>query len=474
MMKPYILTIAGHDSCGGAGMTADIETVQNLGGKGLSVCTALTVQNDLTFKKCIWTDTGLILEQLELLMDSYPVQVAKIGIVENMEIMHKILGLLQYKNPGIRIIWDPVLKSGSGYAFHDSIKLTELYEILEQCYLITPNYDEIKVLSGSRNIAETIAEISSRCHLFLKGGHRDERRGTDILYRKDSLSQEFPPREILNIDRHGSGCVLSTAIATYLAQGYSLEKSCELAKEYTYRFLLDGLQETKPGRLSLQYISQGQTPDEHLEHIRNVCLSGGKWIQLRMKDYTERDVLKTAFQALDICKQYDAKLLIDDHVSVAKATGADGVHLGKNDLPPGAARKILGPGFIIGGTANTIEDIEELAREKVDYIGLGPFRFTTTKKNLSPVLGVEGYSRIMEEVKLKKIDIPIIAIGGITREDIVPILKTGIAGIAVSGLLTQKDNGNKSFDLEKTIATLQDYFQRTTNNTGTVSASVKK
>lgn len=468
MIKPYILTIAGHDPSGGAGITADIDTIWQLGGKGLSVCTALTVQDDLTFKKCIWTDAGIILEQLEILMDRYPVQIAKIGIVETTEVLHKILNFLKYKNPAIRIIWDPVVKSGSGYTFHDSIKLTELYKLLEQCYLITPNYDEIKILSGGRNIAETITEISSRCHLFLKGGHRDDRKGTDILYRKNLLPLEFPPREILNIDRHGSGCVLSTAIATYLEQGYSPEKSCELAKEYTYRFLLDGLRKVKTENLSLQYISQGQNPEEHLEHIRNVCISGGKWVQLRMKNYPEREILKTAFRALDICRRYGARLLIDDSVSVAKATEADGVHLGRNDLPPGEARKILGPGFTIGGTANTMEDIEELARENVDYIGLGPFRFTTTKTNLSPVLGIQGYSRIMEKVKQKKIDIPIVAIGGITGEDILPILETGISGVAVSGLLTQKHSKNNSIELGKTIATIQEYFQKTTDSTETV------
>src|SRR5690606_9015042 len=130
MIKPYILTIAGHDPSGGAGITADIDTIRQLGGKGLSVCTALTVQDDLTFKKCIWTDAGIILEQLEILMDRYPVQIAKIGIVETTEVLHKILNFLKYKNPAIRIIWDPVVKSGSGYTFHDSIKLTELYKLL--------------------------------------------------------------------------------------------------------------------------------------------------------------------------------------------------------------------------------------------------------------------------------------------------------------------------------------------------------
>ena len=113
--------------------------------------------------------------------------------------------------------------------------------------------------------------------------------------------------------------------------------------------------------------------------------------------------------------------------------GADGVHLGKNDMPVDEARRLLGHDKIIGGTANTFEDIERLHRQGTDYIGCGPFRFTTTKKSLSPVLGLEGYKRIVSDMKAHGIDLPIVAIGGILKSDIADIMQTGVTGIAVSG-----------------------------------------
>ncbi|WP_268225441.1 thiamine phosphate synthase [Sinomicrobium oceani] len=439
MTTSYVLTIAGHDPCSGAGMTADLSTINALGGTGLSVCTALTVQNDLTFEQCYWTDPGIILDQLQLLLNSYPVRVAKIGIIENPDILRQIIRMIHEVSPETDIIWDPVLKSGSGYTFHRNLSVGGLSDIFEMCSLVTPNYDELRAIAENGNIKKAISDISSRCPLLLKGGHRsDAQKGTDILYFKDAISATLLPRNILDVNRHGSGCVLSAGIASYLARGYDLLQSCILAKEYTYRFLLADPAKRKAEHIALQYISTGKSPEEHLQHIQEVCISGGKWIQLRMKDHTEREIFDTAGKARDICTRYGAVLIIDDGVSVARAIGADGVHLGNNDLPPAEARNILGPEAIIGGTANTLEDIDRLQREGVDYIGLGPFRFTTTKKNLAPVLGLDGYSQIMETLQQLKTNIPVIAIGGITLRDIGPILETGISGIAVSGLLTPK------------------------------------
>ena len=123
-----------------------------------------------------------------------------------------------------------------------------------------------------------------------------------------------------------------------------------------------------------------------------------------------------------------------------ETAGADGVHLGKNDMPVDEARKILGPDKIIGGTANTIDDIIRLHRQGADYIGCGPFRFTTTKKKLSPVLGLEGYRDIVLKMREKGIDLPIVAIGGITVDDIPAIMGTGVTGIALSGAILNAED----------------------------------
>ena len=184
-----------------------------------------------------------------------------------------------------------------------------------------------------------------------------------------------------------------------------------------------------------QYISHFTPTIGYVEGIRMALEGGCKWIQLRMKDASAEEVLINAEEALHLCRQYGAKFILDDHVELVERAGADGVHLGKNDMPVDEARKILGNGKIIGGTANTIEDIVRLHKQGADYIGCGPFRFTTTKKKLSPVLGLEGYKSIVQNMRDKGIDLPIVAIGGITVADIPAIMATGVTGIALSGAI---------------------------------------
>ena len=172
-----------------------------------------------------------------------------------------------------------------------------------------------------------------------------------------------------------------------------------------------------------------------------MALEGGcKWIQLRMKDASDDEVRKAAAEIQPMCKEHEAVFLLDDRVELAKELHADGVHLGKNDMPIDEARRILGEEYIIGGTANTFEDIQRIAAQGADYIGCGPFRFTTTKKNLAPVLGIEGYRDIIAKMRNAGINIPMVAIGGITPDDIDEILATGVQGIAVSGTVLNADD----------------------------------
>lgn len=192
----------------------------------------------------------------------------------------------------------------------------------------------------------------------------------------------------------------------------------------------------------LHYISQGKTPQEHLENIEKACLHGADWIQLRLKNLDEEIILNTAKKAREITSAHQVKLIINDYYKVAKQVEADGVHLGKTDTCPTMARKKLLDWQIIGGTANTLEDCNALVEKQADYIGLGPFIFTTTKDNLSPILGWEGYAQILNNLNS---NIPVIAIGGITLNDVVDILKTKVYGVAVSGEITSDFNTISAF-----------------------------
>ena len=188
---------------------------------------------------------------------------------------------------------------------------------------------------------------------------------------------------------------------------------------------------------SLQFITHETEQFSYREGAFMALEAGCKWIQLSMKDVAVETVRQLAEELKKACENRHALLIIDDYVEVAREVKADGVHLGKNDMPIEEARKLLGEGFIIGGTANTFEDVKRHYEAGADYLGIGPFRFTTTKKNLSPVLGLEGYRNIKQQMIEAGIILPAVAIGGITVEDIPAILATGIEGIAMSGAILQ-------------------------------------
>lgn len=197
----------------------------------------------------------------------------------------------------------------------------------------------------------------------------------------------------------------------------------------------------------LQFITHFNDRYTYLDSVRIALEGGCRWVQLRMKDATPDEIRPVALQAQRMCREYGATFIIDDHVALVKEIGADGVHLGKKDMPIAEARRILGEHFIIGGTANTFEDVKAHYEAGANYIGCGPFRFTTTKKGLSPILGLEGYREITRRMALPlsqgglgEVSLPIVAIGGITSEDIPSIMQTGVTGIALSGTVLRADN----------------------------------
>ncbi|MES2575659.1 MAG: thiamine phosphate synthase [Bacteroidota bacterium] len=190
----------------------------------------------------------------------------------------------------------------------------------------------------------------------------------------------------------------------------------------------------------LQYISQGNTVEEQSYNIRRALDNGCQWIQLRFKTQNTLDLFNLAESVKILCDVYSTTFIINDNVHLAQQLEADGVHLGLSDMNIEEARTILGNTKIIGGTANTFEHILQRTAENCDYIGLGPFQFTATKEKLSPILGLEGYCSIIEQMKAKKIKTPIYAIGGIQLENVESIIETGVHGIAVSGLITQSKN----------------------------------
>ena len=192
--------------------------------------------------------------------------------------------------------------------------------------------------------------------------------------------------------------------------------------------------------IMVQFITHFTEQYTYEDSVRIALKGGCRWIQLRMKHVAAEQIYPIALQTQKMCQDYGATFIIDDHVELVKQIHADGVHLGKLDMPISEARSILGNDFIIGGTANTFEDVKAHYEAGADYIGCGPFRYTTTKSNLSPILGLEGYHRIVSRMKEAHIDIPLVAIGGITEADIPELMQTGINGIALSGSILRAKN----------------------------------
>ena len=202
--------------------------------------------------------------------------------------------------------------------------------------------------------------------------------------------------------------------------------------------------------IHLQFITHYTEKCSYIDSAKIALEGGCRWIQLRMKDVSETTLEHHALIIQEMCKEYGATFIIDDNVFLAKKINADGVHLGKNDMPITEARRILGDDYIIGATVNTFEDILKITnslsstansqRPMVNYFGCGPFRFTQTKQKLSPILGIEGYKEIVKKKLEQNIDIPIVAIGGISNADIPHILETGIDGIALSSAILKAEN----------------------------------
>jgi thiamine-phosphate pyrophosphorylase len=190
----------------------------------------------------------------------------------------------------------------------------------------------------------------------------------------------------------------------------------------------------------LHYITQALPGYTHAQLAALACAGGVDWVQLRLKHATAGQWRQEAGNTLAVCRRHGARLIINDNVALAREVNADGVHLGKTDMPPAQARQLLGPGKIIGGTANTLADIETLAAAGVDYIGLGPLRFTRTKENLSPVLGLTGYQQLLAQCRRRGLQLPIIAIGGIIPADVAPLTRAGVYGLAVSAAISKSSD----------------------------------
>lgn len=190
----------------------------------------------------------------------------------------------------------------------------------------------------------------------------------------------------------------------------------------------------------LQYITNTESHVTPAEQVKAVIAGGCRWVQIRMKDASDEEITKVVEEVKPLCLETETFLILNDRVELAKKLDVGGVHLGKRDMLPSKARMLLGPAAVIGVTANTIDDIKAVRSLDVDYIGMGPYADTKTKKNLAPILGLEGIRSLCTEMQQLEINISHVAVGGIGIDDVVPLMEAGVNGIAVSGAIAFADN----------------------------------
>jgi hydroxymethylpyrimidine/phosphomethylpyrimidine kinase len=233
----YILSIAGFDPCGGAGILADIKTIEAHRALGLGVCTSITYQNDTSFKGLSWLPETEVKQQIETLLERFDIRFVKIGLIKSYE---ELLRLLSYLKSALHsdsfILWDPILKASAGFEFHTTPEKELLIAIAQHVDLITPNAVEMKTFLPDQTIHEGAQYVSQYCAVLLKGGHLDTDHSNDYLYQNE-IEKVFTGKR-LAAEKRGTGCVLSSAILSNLSAGLSLEASVQKAKQYIEHYLL--------------------------------------------------------------------------------------------------------------------------------------------------------------------------------------------------------------------------------------------
>lgn len=434
LCAPTLLLCGGIDPTAEAGLTADMQHAARLGVRAYSIVTALTCQDAVTFTRLTAVaDTDLI-EAVCALRRQSPPQVAKIGLIASLHQLRLLIREIRALFPACRIVWDPILRTSSGADLLPDARRESLLEVAELVDVILPNRYESRQLFGEITPGEWAKHTATA--VIAKSAFCTEEDVTDRAYLPDGrLIESTAPR--LGEDRHGTGCLYATTLCATLARGEDYQEALHAAQRATMHYRLGRGQEAPVRRLPLgrrMFVTHATTTAEILEQTDLVLRQGlADIVELRMKDAPWETFLHTAREALALCHAYSVPLLINDRVDIALLTGADGVHLGQRDMPPAEARRLLGEHALIGLTCNSAEDLTTARTLPIDYVGIGPFRFTSTKKKLAPILGLEGYRAL----QLHAFPLPAYAIGSVSPEDIPALYALGLYGVAMSSSLIQ-------------------------------------
>ena len=432
MCSPRLLLCGGIDPTCQAGITADVRYAERLGACCFAIPTAITQQNSSEFLGMTAVSHEQITQQFTALQSQSAPDVVKIGLVASLQQLHDICSQVREHCPHSLIIWDPILRTSSGYDLLPDADCESLQQAAASVDLLLPNRYEQTLILGE--LSPEIAARRWNITIVCKGIAHTADSITDRAYLPNGeiVESQYP---MVGIDLHGTGCLYATTLAFHLANGVSLSYAMSAAQRAVAHYRNGQLPPGEKRKAPLghrMFITHAPTTAEVLQQTEAVLSQGrADIVQLRMKNAPKSLLLSTARELQVLCRNYGVPLLINDHVDVARIIGADGVHLGKEDMSPSLARELLGDAALIGRTCNTQADLQTALREPIDYVGVGPYRFTQTKERLAPILGIEGY----RDLHLADYPLPAYAIGGI-RPDEAPLFDAlGIYGIAMSGAL---------------------------------------
>lgn len=481
-MTVSVLTIAGSDPSGGAGIQADLRIFKALGIAGWSAITALTVQNSQGVQAVHPVAPDVLAAQVEAaLSDATDLRAVKIGMLGGAAQVRIVAQMLRRFRPP-SVVLDPVLASTGGTPLLDAEGRELLVsELLPLCDLVTPNLNELSLLARApahdekeqRKAGEELLERGARA-VLIKGGHRLG-PPDDLLLLRERLYRNFVEQRVETPHTHGTGCFLSSAIAAHLARGLDLEEAIGAAKRLLTRALhlpvVGGRGRGYPdataaaraleagdarahaerlARLRGLYVltDPDLRPDRSHEEIVRAALAGGATVvQLRDKHLPTPRLIELARRLNAMAHEADALFIVNDRVDVALASDADGVHLGPDDMHPADARRLLGPDRLLGVSVSTAEEAAPLA-PFASYLGVGAIFGSATKGDAGPAVGVE---RIVE-IKRAFPDHPLVAIGGIYQDNVVAVARAGADAAAVVSAVAC------AADMQEAVEDLQRHF----------------
>jgi hydroxymethylpyrimidine kinase/phosphomethylpyrimidine kinase/thiamine-phosphate diphosphorylase len=448
-----VLTIAGSDSSGGAGIQADLRAIAAASADGLCAVTAVTAQTRTSFLGAMPVSPPLLRAQIDAAFDS-GVAAVKTGMLATRALVDVVTAALCTHHPA-HVVVDPVLVSTSGAPLLDPDAVEAVRRwLVPLASLVTPNVDEALALTGiavnsiddAERAGRALVEMGARAAL-VKGGHLHAAPATDVLVTRGGRVEVLAGRHVDGPNMRGTGCALSAAIAAHLAGGAALSSAVRLAKAYVEGAIRRSAR-ASVGRLHVLTDEVLQSRFSHVELARLAAVGGADVVQYRDKrPMTTRERVVIATEIRRAIESTRAILVVDDHVDVAVAASAQAVHLGRDDLHPSHARRLLGPHVLVGGTANDLAEARSVAETPIDYLGVGPVFGTRSKSRPAAALGLERLAEIVRAV-----DKPVIAIGSINRERVASVLATGAHGVAVlSDVVTAEDPSAATRALRRAI-----------------------